>query len=345
MKDRQITALLLIISVSVTFYSCERQNEGLPPRNAKGEVQLGGKLRVAESVDPKVLLPFDITDPVASRIGSLVHCGLLRFDPTSLELIPGIAESWSIDSIGTTYVFTLRKGAKFHADECFGNKSRTVTANDFLYSFQKLCEPEGGKAFDITFKGQVVGALAFRNGEAATLDGVRVLDDYTLKILLEKPDPSFLFILAQSATAVVSEKAVTTYGPEKVIGAGPFRFVSGDDGLLLVRNVDYFIRDEFGNQLPFIDTLIVKNIPQRDAQLSAFFNGELDLVTNIHPDPVGAILEQHISDFSGKDPKYVMQREPDEVGYESYSIYRSGLRGFKANFLGYQDYSEVRLSN
>lgn len=345
MKNRQTTALVLIISFSVTFYSCQPQDEGLPPRTAKGEVRLGGKLRIAESVDPQVLPPFDITGPVASRTGSQVHCGLLRFDPSTLELIPGIAESWSIDESGTSYVFTLRKDAKFHSDDCFGKDSRLITANDFLYTFQELCKPNGGKAFDTTFKGRVKGALAYRDGKSKTLEGVQVLDDYTLKLELEKPDPSFLFVLAQPATAVASEKAMAAGGYNNIVGAGPFRSVSGQDGLLLVRNVDYFMHDEFGNQLPYLDTLVVKNIPQRDEQLSAFFNGELDLVTNIHPDPVRSILEQHISDFSGKDPTYVMQREPEEVGFESYSIYRSGLRGFKANFLGYQDYSEVRFSN
>lgn len=344
MKNRQTTALLLIISFSVTFYSCQRKEQGLLPRTGKGEVQLGGKLRVAESDTPKVLLPFDITGQTASRIGSQVHCGLLRFDPNTLELIPGIAESWSVDDNGTTYVFLLRKDAMFHPDECFGNKSRIVTAHDFLFSFRELCRPEGGKAFDTTFKGRVLGALAYRTGESATLDGVQALDDYTLKIDLEKPDPSFLFILAQPSTAVTSEKAMAAYGSTKAIGAGPFRLSPVDGDLLLIRNEDYFVHDEFGNRLPYIDTLIVKCIAQRDAQLAAFFDVQLDLVTNINPDPLKSILEQHIADFSGKDPRYVMQRETEEVGYESYTIYRSEVEGFAANFLGYQDYTKVRIT-
>lgn len=344
MKNRQTTALLLIIFISVTFYSCQQSDQRLPIRVGKGEVQVGGKLRVAELEKPLVLLPYEITSKIASRIGSQIHCGLLRFDPNTLELIPGIAESWSIDDLGTSYVFTLKKDAKFHADECFGKKSRAVTANDFLFTFQQLCKPDGGKAFDSTFKGRVKGALVFRNGESEMLEGVRVLDDYTLEIELEKPDPSFLFVLAQPATAVTSEKALAAYGSQNIIGAGPFRLISNQDELLLVRNTDYFMQDEFGNRLPYIDTLIVKHIAQREEQLAAFFNEEIDLVTNIYPDPVKSILEQHISDFSGTNPKYVMQREPEEVGYESYTIYRSGLKGFAANFLGYQDYSEVRLS-
>lgn len=344
MKNRQTTALLLIFSFSVTFYACQQSDQGLAIRTGKGEVQVGGKLRVAELEKPLVLLPYEITSQIASRIGSQIHCGLLRFDPNTLELIPGIAESWSIDESGTSYVFALRKDAKFHADECFGKRNRSVTAHDFVFTFRELCKPDGGKAFDSTFKGRVKGAEAFRNGEAEALEGVKALDHYTLKIELQKPDPSFLYVLAQSATGVSSDKALAAYGSQNIIGAGPFRLVSNQGELFLARNEDYFMQDEFGNQLPYIDTLIVRHIAQRDQQLSAFFAGELDLVTNIYPDPVKSILEEHIADFSGADPKYVMQREPEEVGYESYTIYRSGLKGFAANFLGYQDYSEVRLS-
>jgi len=48
-------------------------------------------------------------------------------------------------------------------------------------------------------------------------------------------------------------------------------------------------------------------------------------------------------DFSGKTPKYVMQRESESVGYESYSMYRADIKGFENNFMGYRDFLFVQI--
>lgn len=343
MRNPIPSALLLIILSTVTFYSCQKAERQASQRIAKGDVQLGGNLRVAISETINNYLPSQISDAVSSEIGLHLHEGLLKLDAKTLKAIPGLAESWSVDDAGTSYVFTLRKGVKFHANKCFGNGSREITANDFDFSFKQLCSAETGKAFGSTFRNRVLGANEFHEGSAVDIVGVTVIDDYTLKIELLKPDPSFLFVLAQPSTAVISEKAVNKYGAKTTVGAGPFEFNSSEKKLTLVRNPDYYLKDAFDNRLPYIDTLVFKTIATKEKQLNAFFEGEIDMVSGLYLDPVKKILEAHVADFSGKTPTYIMQRESESVGYESYSIYRASIKNFENNFMGYRDFSRVQI--
>ena len=342
-KLSQNSALLLIILVTVTFFSCEKVNRLPTERVPKGDIRLGGVLKVATADKPTVPNPSTITNASSSEIGLHVHDGLLKLDAQTLEVQPGLAERWSVNDDGTSYIFEIRKGAKFHADDCFGNGSREITAHDFGYSFKQLCSAGEGSAFETTFKNRVVGATEFHDGLATEISGVKVLDDYTLSIQLIKSDPSFLFVLAQPSMAVVSKKVVDTYGESFTIGSGPFQFVHMDGELLLIRNEEYYARDVFGNRLPYLDSLIYKQIPTKEQQLKAFFDAEIDVVSRLYLDPVKQILEQHVADFSGKSPKDVMQRESESVGYESYSIFRSSINGFENNFMGYRDFSKVQI--
>lgn len=343
MRTSTPSALLLIFLSTVTFYSCEKGVRQEPQRVAKGDVHVGGSLCVAVSKTVNSYLPSQISDAISSEVGLHLHEGLLKMDAKTLKVIPGLAESWSVDDAGTSYVFTLRKGVEFHMNECFGNGSREITARDFKFSFEQLCASETGKAFETTFRNRVLGANEFHAGSASTISGITVIDDYTLKIELLKADPSFLFVLAQPSTAVVSEKAVNKYGEKTTVGGGPFVFSSSENNLVLVRNSEYYLKDAFDNRLPYIDTLIFTTITTKEQQLNAFFDGEIDLVSGLYLDPVKQLLEAHVAEFSGEIPKYVMQRESESVGYESYTIYRANIKKFENNFMGYRDFTRVQI--
>ena len=343
MKTSFTPAFVLIFLVTVTFYSCERIASRGNERVARGDVELGGTLNVAVSNNVKSYLPSMITSAVSSEIGTHLHCGLLNLDPQSLKVIPGAAESWSVDNKKTSFVFNLRRGAEFHADECFAGASREITAKDFKYTFELLCGNENNDAFATTFKNRVTGANAFNSGQANQVLGVQVIDDYTLRIELDKPDESFLFVLAQPSTAVISEKAYAKYGPDCKIGAGPYQYVSNQGELVLSRNKNFFLHDAFGNNLPYVDSIIFKNISTKQDQLNTFFEGDLDVVSGLYLDPVRQTLEEQMANFSGKSPKYVMQRETESAGYESYCFFNANLKGFGSNFMGYRDFSRVQI--
>lgn len=342
MHTYNFRALLLIILASVTFSACEKVDKQGNMREAKGDVSLGGVLTVAIPKPVEGLSPSQLADATSSEIGLHLHACLVALDPKTLEVIPSIAESWSSDESGSSYVFKLRRGVKFHKDACFGNSGRNVTAKDFVFSFEKLCAQDS-RAFETTFANRVDGANAFHNGTSGTISGVQAIDDFTLKIQMTKPDPSFLFVLAQPATGVISQTAFDEYGIENKVGAGPFMFAASANDMVLVRNPDYFLQDAYGNKLPYLDTLRFKTVDTKESQLEAFFAGDLDLVSGLYLDPVRSILETHMSKFSGKEAIYVMERESESVGFETYSIYKADLKGFGSNFMGYRDFLRVQV--
>ena len=68
--------------------------------------------------------------------------GLIQLDK-DLNIKPEIASSWNISKDGLTYTFTLRDDVYFHKSPLFGNsKTRKVTAEDFVYSFNRLKDPK-----------------------------------------------------------------------------------------------------------------------------------------------------------------------------------------------------------
>ncbi len=70
--------------------------------------------------------------------------GLVQLDD-SLQIRPEIAKSWHINEEGTVYTFELRDDVYFHKSNVFGPKgTRTVTAEDFVYSFNRLKDEKTG---------------------------------------------------------------------------------------------------------------------------------------------------------------------------------------------------------
>lgn len=334
--------LLLIFTTAVTLFSCSPSMETDPQRVAKGDVQLGGMLRLAEAERPAGLSPNELTTASLQRIGNQVHCGLLRLDPVTLQPTPAIAERVEPDTSGKIYIFHLRHGVMFHDEPCFGNNSREVTAHDVVFSFKQLCKA-GSAAYSSTFNGRVEGVEAFNAGTAQEISGIMALDDYTLRISLTKADESFLFVLAQPTASIISQKAWEDCG-QLSIGAGPFRPADAEDTtLLFIRHQDYFANDAFGNRLPYIDSVQMSFISTKELALEAVLQGELDLVTGIYLDPVKDLMERHAAEFTGKEPRLVMQRNDDVAAYEVYSIYASKLIGFKENFLGYRDFATLQI--
>ena len=233
--------LFLFLSLAVIYSSCSDSGHS---GTAKGGKVYGGVLRVNETEQYQTLYPASITDVVSYHVANQVYEGLVKFNPKDLSIKPCLAEKWEIDAAGTNYTFHLKKGIKFHDDACFSDcKGRELKAADVKYAFELLCvDKKENVNFSATFKDRVVGANKFfeaskgkANGE---IEGIKVIDDYTLKISLTAPSASFLYTLAAPATSVVPKEAVEKYGDETKVGTGPFIFAekSNSESVVLRRN-------------------------------------------------------------------------------------------------------------
>jgi peptide/nickel transport system substrate-binding protein len=327
----------LFISIAFFYSSCSVSGSG-KDKVAKGDKVYGGTLRLNEAEQYQTLYPAAITDVVSSNLACQIYDGLVKFNAKDLSIVPCLAEKWEIDAAGTTYTFHLKKGVMFHNNKCFPDgKGREMKAADVKYSFELLCvDSKDNCNFGATFKNKVVGANKFFEASKGTingdLDGITVVDDYTVKITLTSPSESFLYVLALPATSIIAKEAVEKYGTDLKVGTGPFIFVenTGKDRLILKRNDNYHGVDSLGNQLPFLDSVVIIFIPTKKDELEKFQNGNLSAVEGLPAEFVKDIVEKEITDFQNKKPKYILDRTPEMASqYYSFNINKAPFNNIK----------------
>ena len=136
----------------------------------------------------------------------------------STAIVPSLCESYVVSDDGLTYTFTLREGVVF-------SNGSALTASDVQYTFERLLT-SGGVNDDIPL--EVAGAEALQNGEADTLEGFTVIDDYHFSITLNAANAGFVAELTGPAISVVDRETMETVqnfglSCEDTIGTGPYK--------------------------------------------------------------------------------------------------------------------------
>ena len=187
------------------------------------------------------------------------------------KIVPSLAESWDISDDGLEYTFHLRQGVKFHNGNDF-------TAEDVAYTFHRMLTVEGG--VNTEFIDQIKGADELLAGETDTLEGVEVVDDYTIKVTLKEPFAGFLASISSPGVSIYDSEATEAAGdqfgmdPAVTVGTGPYEFSSWsfNNQLVLTRNEDYW---KGASGLPGV---VIKIIPDTETQSMMFESGELDIL-------------------------------------------------------------------
>ena len=197
--------------------------------------------------------------------------GLVRLDD-ELNIQPDIATHWEISEDAKTYLFYLRDDVYFHESEIFGDqKTRVVTASDFVYSFDRIKDKK------IASPGMW------------TLESVKhceAVDDNTLKIELTHPFSPFLGILSMKYLSVLPKEL--DYLPNnsistKPIGTGPFYVKAWMQNLKMVlrKNQLYFETNEEGEQLPHLESVAITFVPDKQSEFLLFLQGKLDMINSL----------------------------------------------------------------
>ncbi|UCE05134.1 MAG: ABC transporter substrate-binding protein, partial [bacterium] len=202
----------------------------------------GGKFSVPLSSEPESLDPAYITDIYAVTIANNLFDGLVEFDK-DLNIVPAIAELWKISRDRKLYTFHLQKGVKFH-------NGREVTAEDFVFSITRILNPETHSPVASLFL-NIKGAKVFHEGQCSEVEGLKILDRYTIQIQLDEPFAPFLSILAMANAKVIPKELAGPNFSQHPVGTGPFKFSSWKDGkeIILTVNENYFLGR------PYLDTL------------------------------------------------------------------------------------------
>ena len=248
--------------------------------------------------------PIMANDMHHNWIFNMLYNGLVSLGD-SLNVVPAIAKSWTVNESGTEYVFHLRDDVFFHDHPLFPEgEGRKVKAKDFEASFKRIIEEKRGLS---TFTDRLK-----KTGDSY---GIKAMDDFTLKISLESPFPPLLGVLAMQNYSVLPVDLVDKLGEDfraNPIGTGPFKFAgwTEESRLVVIKNDSYFETDEEGESLPYLDGVEVTFIKDPYSEYMNFKKGSYDMISGIE----GAVRDQLI-DENGKvkekfGDQFVMDSRP-----------------------------------
>ena len=226
-----------------------QQDAGAPESASDGEAVTGTSRLVQLFVDPPTIDPHVTTDATSARIIVEVFGGLVTIDP-NLDIVPDLAESWDISGDGRVYTFHLRPDARFH-------DGKPVTAHDVQWSLERVTDPLLESPVVDQYLGDIVGVKEKLAGDAATVSGVRFIDEHTIEITIDDAKSYFLAKMTYP-TGFVLDKENVEANPRQWFrepnGTGPFRLTEYRVGetLKLGRNEHYHLGPPRLEEVEFI---------------------------------------------------------------------------------------------
>ncbi len=293
MTARVLASIIACIVLLVQLGGCKVRHHVDPKalRECAGGRYQGGIFRVNENGELRSMDPVGVNDVTSSHLSEQIYDQLLYFDE-NLNLTNELAERWEVSSDGRFYTYHLRSGVHFHDDPCFeGGTGPELTAYDVEYSFNRICDARTKTLSSEFFRGKVVGAEEYYTAtqqfrgtqdlKPAKVQGFRALDRYTFQIELTEAFGPFAYMVALNSCGIVPKQAVTYYDKDffrHPVGSGPFVFHhwTQDIECDLIRNPKYWKKDEFGNQLPYLDGIHTTFMKDDKIQLLEFREGNLD---------------------------------------------------------------------
>jgi PGF-CTERM protein len=216
--------------------------------------------------EPESLDPAFAYDSASWGVISQIYETLLTYKPeSSKEVVPLLAESYTVSDDGLVWTFKLRKGVTFH-------NGNPLTADDVVYSIERVIKMNQDPAWMI----------------ADFVDKVEKVDDYTVKIYLKEPYAGFKFVLATPVAAIVDKETVEEHGgvvegqanewmTKNAVGTGPYKLVEWKQGELIhLEAYDNYWKGWDGNH---VKTVIIRNVPEWETRKLMLLKGDADMVT------------------------------------------------------------------
>ena len=242
----------------------------------------GGTLTFATISEPLTLNLAIANDASSSGVLGYLFEGLTETSWLTDQVEPALAESWEHSEDGLTWTFHLRRDVRWHDGEPF-------TAHDVEFTFNRIIYNT-----DIPASSRATFQFRFLNEETGEWEEspmtVRAVDDYTVECVLPVPFATFL---RSMGTAIYPRHILESHvddgtftstwdistDPTEVIGTGPFTIESYVPGerVVFVRNPDYWLKDDDGNSLPYLDRVVHVIVPALEDELEMFLAGEADV--------------------------------------------------------------------
>ena len=237
---------------------------------------------------------------------------LVEFEIGTTNLVPALAESWTVSADGKAYTFKLRKGVAFHSNANF-RPTRNFDADDVVFSWNRMADENS--PFHKLTAGQTF-AYFDDMGMKNIVDRIEKLDDYSVRFVLKRPEAPFLADMAMDFASILSEEyfdAMMKKGTPNAadvypIGTGPFEFVSYQKDAI----IRYKAFDRYWGGRPKIDNLVYAITRDATARYAKLKTGECQVMAFPKPADLDAMK---------KDPALnVLSKEGLNIGYIAFNV-------------------------
>jgi ABC-type transport system substrate-binding protein len=262
MRYHRLTFLLILIFVLLlSSFSVGAQDENV--------------LRILSNADIRTSDPHIAYETETWPTAALFYIGLVRWSDDNSEVVPALAESYSVSDDGLVYTFTLREGLKF-AD------GSDLTTEDVKYSFERMFNPEVPSPTAYMFEA-IAGVPEYVAGEAEEISGISIVDDLTVEFTLQYPVWSLIQRFALPPGFIVSQEAIEAAGDNvgrQPMGAGPFMLESWESGVAITgtRNPNYYLEGQ-----PFFDRFEMQLGVEPSVGILRMEAGEADIALDFVP--------------------------------------------------------------
>ena len=270
-----IGALASIFALSLA--ACGRGESNVAAGNREAVMHYGN------GTEPQALDPHVMTGSPDVNIAMAIFEALVTRHPDTMALVPGSAERWEISDDGKTYTFYINPKARWSN----GDK---LTAEDFAWSLRRSLHPDmGNQLAYVLFP--IVGARDYANGKNRDPESlaIAVLNELTLQIKLDNPDPYFLGTMSVYATYPVHRatleahgKATDRYTPwtkvENFVGNGPFTLHEWklNRRLVVTRSETYWDKDKVK-----LNAVVFHPVESETAEEKMFRAGQLHFTAQV----------------------------------------------------------------
>ncbi|MBC7682938.1 MAG: peptide ABC transporter substrate-binding protein [Ferruginibacter sp.] len=251
------------------------QSASYPPKGTP--LHAKQELVRSNGAEPETLDPANVETYASMNVVNELFEGLTAVDAGG-NVVPGIALSWKQVN-PTTWVFNLRNKTVFSNGE-------PLTAQDFVYSWQRFFDPKTASSYAGTFGMFLVNGTEIVEGKKLPgMLGVKALDAHTLEVKTPVPVPFMPSLVSNSQLVPVHRATVEKFGPNwtkpaHLVGNGPYllRAASVNNKIVVQKNSRYW--DSANVNLTQVTFLPIDN---QNADLLLYRSGETDMTFLIPP--------------------------------------------------------------
>ncbi len=360
---RRISALLTALLLAAPTWA--QDNAGQAPRKV---------LEMAFRSPETSLDPIKVSDLYSRFVTAHLFEAFYTYDhltrPATIR--PLMAEGMpDVSADFRTWTVRIKRGVYFTSDPAFKGVRREVTAQDFVYPFQRIADPANKSplwTWVDTYK--VVGLAEVRKAALdakkpfdydAPIEGLRALDRYTFQIKLTDPRPRLVngLLAGSDLLGAQAREVVEFYGDkidEHPVGTGPFRLKQWRRTSLIVleRNPDY--RERFydavpnaddadgqalvarfkGRRLPLVDEVRISIVPEAQPFWLSFLNDRLDIIATSAGSVPGEFITQAMPNGKlapnlAKRGIQAMRQVNSDVGFVMFNMDDPVVGGYTAD--------------